>query len=869
MVLHHLQPSFTGGEVSPSLFARVDTSDYNTWLKKSENMYVHPQGGISNRAGTQFRGVSKNGGPCRLIPFVISEEEAYVLEVGPSYLRFYTPSGLLTTTQGTPYEISTPYASGELADIGYAQNNQTLLLAHPNHPPYQLIRTGEGIFQFEKFPLQYGPFQLANSVKTRTLRAYQTQDSIVSEGVAATLSFQPVAYSQYIVWASFNNEWFYAAADYGLYTDRIVAKFNERYSSVGLTAYNRGGVIYIESPSATGGDWNGSTLTLAYFSQLDAAPEVTVVQALSGGINEGTVIPSGEPRYELACSEGYFTPLHVGARFSLTHKIDAQYLNGTLGYESTSASIKSGGDWNVRTSGNWNGTLVVESSADLGQTWQTVKTFSRAVDEDNIVSMGNLQDVENMFLLRVRALQITGEAGFELFADSFVQEGIVLVKTYVDSQTVIVDVERAYGSSDATSLWNEGSFSPSAGYPRCVFFYQDRLGFAATRQETQTLWFSKTGKYTDFGHARLTLQDTDSISIRLAGQKLNAIRSVIISGRLLVFTAGSEWTVSGEGAFTPYTVRVEQQSEYGAYTTPVLLAGNKALFVQARGGAVRNFYYDYNSASYVSNDLSLCARHLFFNHTVREMAFAQEPDKLVWCVLDNGQLLSLTYVPEQGICAWAHHQTQGAFKSLCVIAQNGHDEVWFAVERNGTYCIETLTRRLASLEPQEQVFLDSCISKRSVTPFHSVEGLSHLEGKTVSVLADGVPLKNLTVTNGTISLPASFGNATCVHAGLAYTSKFETLPVSFSRNGTTLDQKKRLVCVTLKMEQSRGGAAGLDETNVTPWVQHHNGQGKILPLETGDFKIVLGSWHTYQPSVCFVQTDPLPVTVLACICQAV
>ena len=90
MVFHHLQASFAGGEISPSLQARADAAAYSTWLKSAKNFYVHPQGGASNRPGTAFMGLAKNTGkPCRVVPFVLSEEESYVLELGEKYLRLY------------------------------------------------------------------------------------------------------------------------------------------------------------------------------------------------------------------------------------------------------------------------------------------------------------------------------------------------------------------------------------------------------------------------------------------------------------------------------------------------------------------------------------------------------------------------------------------------------------------------------------------------------------------------------------------------------------------------------------------------------------------------------------------------------------
>lgn len=867
MVLHHLQPSWVGGEISPSLYARVDAADYGTCLQRAENLFIHAQGGVSNRPGTRLQGQSKNGGACRLIPFVIAENESYVLEVGAHYLRFFTSAGRVLTSGGSILEFVTPYEENELAGLCYTQHNHHLYITHSNHPPCRLTRTEAGVFTWEAVPIAYGPFQLPNTNEQHQMQVYQTQDTVVTDGVKASLSLQPISYPQYVMWGYFNNEWFYAAAQYGLNVADIVAAFNEHYNSQGLHAYNLGGIIKIESPQATGGDWNGVEFKLAYKDRLDADPVLVVAQTLEGGYNQGVEIPQGLPRYELASNRDYFTPLHVGGRFLLRHQVDGQYAAGVLGYETTSSSIKAGSAWTLRTSGVWTGQLIIEASADLGTSWKTIKVLSRQEGDDNFVIPGDLDDDENMYYVRVRSNQITGEAGYELQADLFVQEGIVVVSQFVNARKVVVEVERAFGSGDWTSHWSEGSFSPSAGYPRCVFFYQDRLGFAATQQEPQTVWFSKTGQYHDFGHARLTLNDSDSISVNLSGKKLNEIRSVVVANRLLIFTVGSEWTLSANGALTPQNIQLEQQSEYGAGTSAALLVGNKALFVQARGSGVRNFYYDYNTASYASADLTLHARHLFFNQTIREIAFQQEPDNLVWCVRGDGVLLSLTYVPEQGLCAWAHHHTQGKFKSVCVTAQEGHDELWCAVERGGVYYIETFVKRLESKDVQEQIFMDASCSKRSDTPFAQVENLSHLEGKKIIALVDGNPLTGVEISNGTLTLPTP---AKCVHVGLSYESILQTLPAHFSRNGTVLDQKKRVVAVTFKLADSRGGSIGSNEENMTSWMRLDSERlGTPLPLQTRDVRCVLSGVHAYFPSVVFKQTDPFPVTLLACISRIV
>ncbi len=867
MFTRHIQPSFSGGEVSPSLAARVDSTAYATWLQEACNVVVHPQGGVSNRPGTAYMGTAKyTDKPCRIIPFVVGEEESYVLEFGHQYIRVYTSAGQMLDDDSDPYEISSPYAADDLASLSFAQYDQKLFLAHPNYPLYGLSRVAQGRFTLAQQPVQFGPFQLANTQENHKLRITTSQESQEVTGVAATLSFAPVVDNRYFVYGYFQNELFYVAEDYGLNITALVNAFNTRYNASGLTASNLGGVIKITSPVATGGNWNGAVLRLTYRDSFAHEPAIVIEQALSGGVNDGGTVIIGDTTYLLESNFDLFTPLHVGARFSVTHALESQYQTGTLGYEDISSVIKSSCDWRVQTSGTWTGTIVLEKSEDLGATWQAVKYFIRTSADDNTVAFGTLEDTGTIYQLRLRACQITGQAGYELSAEAFKQEGVAVVEEYISPQQVKVNLERPCGALDWTSDWAEGSFSPKNGYASCVFFYQDRLGLAGTYAEPQTLWFSKTGAYSDFGHARGALLDSDSISINLSGKKLNAIHQVAAAGRLLVFTAGSEWTLSAPGALTPYNIQIEQQSERGSSRTSVVMVGNRALYVQARGASLRDFYYNYTSASYTGEDLTLCAKHLFQNKEIKEVAYQQEPDNLIWCVLSDGGVASLTYVAEHNVCAWSHHNTQGQYRSVCTIPNRGYDEVWFVVQRANGYCIEKLLPRLASKEPQDQVFLDASVSKKSDTAFMQVTGLSHLEGKTVGVLAEGSPLTGLEVSNGAITLPRAMK---CVHVGLTYQSKIQTLPlVSYLENGQGPDTKKRVVSVTLQLVDSRGGTVSLkDETGEEIIQRMTEPYNTPLSLKTASYMLPLSGTHTLTPSVIFTQADPLPVTLLALLCR--
>ena len=792
------------------------------------------------------------GKNCRLFAFPVSEDENYIVEAGEHYLRFYTPGGPVLNANQTVLELVTPYTAQEVEKLHTAQYNHRLYVAHPAHPLRCLTRTALGAFTWEEVPLSGGPFQPANTDENKKMRVYPQTETVESEGVAAGLAFEPVNDPNLIVWAYFDGTWFYAADGYGLRLTEIADYFNTQYGASGLTATVQGSILRISSAAADGGDWNGHTFVLEYRSRFSGPADLTVTQTLSGGENAGTQTVVEPGRYILESNFDVFTPSHVGALFSLTHVVDAQQLQGTLGYESVSAAIKSGSDWTLRTGGNWTGTLQLEISRDGGLTWSTLKIFSRASGEDNFYVAGNLNDPENLFYVRLRSCQISGEATYELGADSFIQQGIVKVLSYTTARQVIVSAPRAFGSEEWTANWAEGSFSPAAGYPACAFFYQGRLGLAATACEMQTLWFSKTENPADFAHARSTFLSTDSFSVRLGGTRLSGIKNVLVSNRLLIFTTGSEWTLTSNGVLSLDTLQLEQQSEYGSAGVMPVLVGNRALFVSGGGSTLRELVYDYATSSYTGQDVTLRAKHLFTGEKLAQLAFTAEPDPVLWCVLQSGKLCTLTYIPDSGIYAWTHHTTQGQFVSVCEL--NG--EIWLAVRRTGGVFIEKIVARPTDEDPRSPVFLDSSVSYVFNEPQAVLTGLSHLEGQKIAVLADGNVGPELTVTSGQVTLPYAVSRA---HAGLGYESELVTLPLRQAQG-----EKHRLVSVGVVVLASRGGKVGTSVSSLTPLVQRTNEPYNApVVLQTRTFEVALSDRHQAAPALIIKQDEPLPLTVLA------
>ena len=102
------QGSFTTGEITPELYGRVDIGRYQTSLARLRNFIVHVYGGVSRRTGTILLGEAKNAAKkCRLIPFEYNsdEDQAYAMEFGDKYIRWWLPDGIILTAGKEIYEI--------------------------------------------------------------------------------------------------------------------------------------------------------------------------------------------------------------------------------------------------------------------------------------------------------------------------------------------------------------------------------------------------------------------------------------------------------------------------------------------------------------------------------------------------------------------------------------------------------------------------------------------------------------------------------------------------------------------------------------------------------------------------------------------
>jgi len=168
-IFRPIQNSFTAGELSPRLEARDDLKQYAKGARRLQNAIVLPHGGVIHRSGTHFVKEVKDSSKLTILyPFQVSVEQAYVVEIGDLYFRFFTNEGRVESPPGTPVEVVSPYPSTALRDLNFVQQADVVYCAHPNFPTYKLSRTSLTTFTLTRVSWIDGkaPLQALNSTAT-------------------------------------------------------------------------------------------------------------------------------------------------------------------------------------------------------------------------------------------------------------------------------------------------------------------------------------------------------------------------------------------------------------------------------------------------------------------------------------------------------------------------------------------------------------------------------------------------------------------------------------------------------------------------------------------------------------------------------
>lgn len=911
------QRSFSGGEISPSLYARVDFSKYQVGLRQCRNFIVQKHGGVANRPGTEYVFETKiQDSKVRLVPFIFSRSQTYVLEFGHQYVRFVKDGNLLTEAA----KVITLVTSGVQTTVtsaahGYINGQEVYIdavLGIPEIEGRSFIVSDVAANTF-KLKLKSGLYAASTGTYvsggtvakiyeiTTTYAAADLMDLQFTQSADIVTivngKYAPAELKRFsdVSWTlaniSFKSD---VGFPFSLATPASTGTTRREYK---VTAIRKDD--YKESNVATTGTFNITAITNANPARVTLSAAYDIIDG-----DEVYLQISGMPEVN---ERRFFVTNVVGASFDLIGENSTGYGSFISGFLYPCF---------VRFSRD-----AITAAAPVAISWSYSDTVTQA-QEFNIYRRDSL-------------------------SGSFGLVGVVKGKTFSDVGIT--------PDTKATPPSERNPFLRQPDYPNVIAYFQQRLFLGNTASDTEKIYSSKIGEFKNFGVSS-PIQDDDALTFKISSRQVSTIRHLLDLGQLVVFSQGGEHIVGAgsNDALTPANINVKQQSYNGASKLSPLVVNDTALYVQERGSVVRDIAFRFESDGYTGDDLTIFAFHLFEGFEIIDWTYAQVPHSTVWAVRSDGVLLGLTYLKEQRIVAWHRHDFAGGLvENVCTVPDSDEDSLHVVVNRSGVRSVERLTTRQV-FDIKDVRYMDSSMSvdgrniglttmtltggvswtyneeltltasaaffsassvgnliildgplRLEVISFTSatvvkvrahktvpvnfravatrlwskavnqVRGLWHLEGKQVSVLGDGfvesspnnASYGTLTVANGAVTLSKPYS---VIHVGLPYISDLETLNIDTPQGESISDKKMLVSSVNIFVEKSRGGFVGPTPPNdgllqglFEFKIRNDEDYDSPVSLRTGTMESAIDSQFNDNGRIFLRQVDPLPMTVLS------
>jgi len=312
----------------------------------------------------------------------------------------------------------------------------------------------------------------------------------------------------------------------------------------------------------------------------------------------------------------------------------------------------------------------------------------------------------------------------------------------------------------------EPLFSATRGYATSGIFYQDRLVSAGFRSKPGAVLASPAADY----YSGVIDVDTASggILLNLDTDGAEQVRRLARSKHLVIFTTDAEYYVSDRVIRRDQPVNVVESSRNGSCpTVPICTTETGLLYVSRARSLIYSATYDDVASAYVSDPLSLLARHLI--QGVRGAALQRANDRSdaarYFAVRDDGLMIVGLIIRSQDVTAFVRWRTDGKVRAVAV---DGLNRVYLIVER---IVAGVARRRVEWLEPG---LLDGTVSQVFGTPQTVVSNLGAHEGAVVWAIGDGFAMGPFTVAGGSITLPIP---VTTAHVGRWTPPLVKTLPL--------------------------------------------------------------------------------------------
>lgn len=789
-----MQHSFSAGEWSPSLNARVDQAKYHSAAALLRNFFVDYRGGASSCPGTKYCLQAKSLGAW-LVPFQASFTVSYMMEFGQNYIRFYQNGSPVLEAAETIVGLTNanPGVFNVVAH-GYSVNDWVYLLVTGTsglNGKYFIVSTTPDANHFTLTDLYgtvvnttaSGAFVSGTSQRIYTLPTpYNTADlpTLKYAQSAQILILCNTNYVPYVLTFISSTNWTLLPIVFG-------STIQAPTGAAAVTTLGGGGgynYAYVVTAIDVNGQESAASAValLTNKNQWGAAAKTSTItwNSVPGAIFYNV--------YAAVFLDTVATP--TGAAFGFIGYCTSTTFNDTAGIipdflitpPVPQNPFQGAGVDHVTVTAPGVYVAVPTVTFAAAPTGGQTATGSVVLQLQSFVffssgaghTVGQAISFANGIVLIVATVDGSGHvtafqpitypgsnrgsvtSGTPPVALTSTGSGVIVINTLVWGVGIVNIIQAGSGYTSAPAVtFSAGAAAgtavlaaTSAGNPAVPAFYQQRLVLAGSAAAPQTFNMSRPGTPYNFDKSNPT-QGDDAISGSIVSKQLNAIKSMVaMPGGLIMMSNSAAWQINGGTAgasITPADANAQAQSYVGSSDLPLIVSNYDVLFVQAKGSIVRDMSYNFYANVWTGTDVSILSSHLFYSFSLLQWAWAEEPFKVVWAVRSDGQLLSLTYLKEQELIGWAHRDTLGLFTSVGTITESTStagnvDAIYVIVQRtvNGQILqyVERMAERAFPYGMEDAWCVDAALQSAGQTPAAGLTASQSGTGTGVTFTAD-------------------------------------------------------------------------------------------------------------------------------------
>lgn len=611
------QRDFSGGEIAPLSYGKTDSPAYEHGLKLALNFIPTLEGPILNRPGSRLVCAVKDSTYApRLIPFSFSDGQSFVLEVGDQYVRF-VQQGVQIPSGGAPYQIASPWIIADVDRLKFAQNGDVITVVcsrgdttpQRDYQPQEIARLSNTNWTIT--PVSYSGVAYFGNEPLISVKRNPDSGGTPRAGPAAAIS-PPL----------WNAAAIYNVGDFVIWSVSVPILGTLLFLFRSTTDFN-----FNNAPSGTG-PWEfafwAATTTYAKgdyaWDPIGTNAGNLYVSLVDSNIGE----PSADTTGKLWQPASDTSRIPVLRRYAVTRKYQ---------------------DSNGRT---FETLISAATQFNLPITLTSDRPATISLNGDAVAAPANYIDLGYGVYGDHNATGIFG------FIGSIAAGGT----TFTDDGNVPPDYSHQPPRGTNPFDIATGANTKTQSWPGAFTYHEQRAVPARSNKKPQDFWGSALGNYKRFD-LNTPVEDTDTYDFQPASERLEEIRSLLSLRYLLLFTGSSVFGAYGpSGAINPNNIFIRRYKTTGASYLQPLAIEQSALYQTTRN-RIYDLNWDWRSDSYVGRDISVIARHLFDGGlSIVDWCYAESPYSMVWAVLSDGRLLSVTYSPD-GIAAWAQHSTSG------------------------------------------------------------------------------------------------------------------------------------------------------------------------------------------------------------------